>query len=321
MTETKNFPPKTVLFHEGDRYNGLYIIIKGEVEIYKQREGIDVPLTTLKGGDVLGTLTVLSKSDRTANARALSEVQCVFISPEQIDQSFQKDVPIWGQAVIKDAIARIHDLDNQLVKIKLQEKKYIQKLGNNLHLISKILSFLAFALKTGIIEEEGQVFYPMKHFYPTCEGIFLESAERIEKLMDGVFRSGLLQLQDHKKYGSVIMKPNINLVQDFIIFAVDAARKGNKDFLSLRLQPYASALIRIYKAEPQVKVYHPEDLLKLLAKQIAGKEPSLSLMQELIQAQVLKLNQDKDVSFQAQSLQKRIIFESCCRLLDEIGQS
>lgn len=69
MAETVNFKAEQLLFKEGDEGGGLYIIRRGRVRVFRERNRLEVPLAELGQDDVLGTMTLLTGEPRTAGGR------------------------------------------------------------------------------------------------------------------------------------------------------------------------------------------------------------------------------------------------------------
>ncbi len=70
-----------ILFKEGDRGDGVYIILRGEVEVYKvDRSGAEFMLTVLPAGDFVGEMALLEDKPRSAHARAKGEVLALFVT-------------------------------------------------------------------------------------------------------------------------------------------------------------------------------------------------------------------------------------------------
>src|SRR5690348_5670866 len=73
--ENQPLKKKKFLFHEGDSGDALYIIVSGELEIFKGRA--DDPqrqiLAKLGPGEYLGEMSLLENKPRFASARALSD--------------------------------------------------------------------------------------------------------------------------------------------------------------------------------------------------------------------------------------------------------
>ena len=57
MAATVNVKAGKLLFKEGDEGGGLYIIRRGRVQVFRERNDLEVQLAELGPGDVLGTMT------------------------------------------------------------------------------------------------------------------------------------------------------------------------------------------------------------------------------------------------------------------------
>src|SRR5437763_7700993 len=68
-----NLDPEQILFHEGDKGDKAYVIKAGELDIVKRAPGgREVLLAVLKSGDILGEMSLLENTPRTATVRARS---------------------------------------------------------------------------------------------------------------------------------------------------------------------------------------------------------------------------------------------------------
>ena len=77
----EKFNPGEVIFKEGEPGDKFYIILKGEVEIYKEiSEGREEVLAKLKAGDYFGEMSLIDNAPRSASARAVGEVVALTIS-------------------------------------------------------------------------------------------------------------------------------------------------------------------------------------------------------------------------------------------------
>ena len=74
------------LFAEGAAATTAYVIVSGEIEIFKQSGRRPVTLAIRKAGDVIGEMALLDDSTRSATARASSDAELVAIPKAEIDQ-------------------------------------------------------------------------------------------------------------------------------------------------------------------------------------------------------------------------------------------
>ena len=75
-----------VLFREGDPGNRLYFILRGVVQIEKVvDEANTTRLARLGSGELLGEISVMDKSPRTATATAFLDSELMVMSRQQVD--------------------------------------------------------------------------------------------------------------------------------------------------------------------------------------------------------------------------------------------
>ncbi len=65
-----HFETGEVIFHQGDVGDYLYIIVEGEVEVIKEKDGEEKKVATLGSGEFFGEIALLSHERRTATIRA-----------------------------------------------------------------------------------------------------------------------------------------------------------------------------------------------------------------------------------------------------------
>ncbi len=77
---TKEINARDFLFHQGDRGDDMYILLKGQVEVLVDSNGELARITTLGEGSVIGELAVLTSENRTATIRATEDSTLLSIS-------------------------------------------------------------------------------------------------------------------------------------------------------------------------------------------------------------------------------------------------
>jgi CRP-like cAMP-binding protein len=74
--QTMRFRTGDVVIRQGDQPDRFYIVADGEVDVVRHTaEGADVPLATLRRGEVFGEIGILEETRRTADVRASSDVE------------------------------------------------------------------------------------------------------------------------------------------------------------------------------------------------------------------------------------------------------
>jgi len=83
-----HFATGQVIFQEGMLGSNVFIILSGEVGIYRA----DAQIATCKVGDAFGEMAVLNKQPRTATATALTETRCFTLDEKQLYDFLQKHI-------------------------------------------------------------------------------------------------------------------------------------------------------------------------------------------------------------------------------------
>nr|AUN37066.1 cAMP-binding protein [uncultured bacterium] len=86
--QTLHFRQNQTIFHEGMLGSNLFIVLGGEVGIYRKTELI----ARCKTGDAFGEMAVLNHRPRTATATALSEAKCLTLDERQVNQILARGV-------------------------------------------------------------------------------------------------------------------------------------------------------------------------------------------------------------------------------------
>jgi len=68
------------IYLQGGLARNLYIILSGEVQVFRQQDGEENPVATLGAGEYFGEVSLLSGVRHTASVRALSSVNLLIMS-------------------------------------------------------------------------------------------------------------------------------------------------------------------------------------------------------------------------------------------------
>ena len=105
--------PKTlkkgeVLMKEGDPSTSLYWLQKGQMSVVRQgeEEGQEILLGFVYQGEVVGEMSFLDSSVRSATVRAESDCDLIEIPSENFEKIFNSQ-PKWMQILIKTLVERL----------------------------------------------------------------------------------------------------------------------------------------------------------------------------------------------------------------------
>ncbi len=131
MTETQNkhhtvrilkFKKGELVVKQGDYGFSLYKILKGKVMVYREIEGMEVPLATLGPGDVIGEMIFLNHAVevRYASARAAEDVELEVWHPGALSGEYAQVSPVL-KYVTDQAINRLIRMNKILEQIGVKE--------------------------------------------------------------------------------------------------------------------------------------------------------------------------------------------------------
>ena len=104
--------PGTVIIREGDEGRGLFVVLTGEVEVVKQQGGQEIPLATLKSGDVFGEISLVKGYPATATVRAAKPSTILFLDR------------IYFQRLV-DSLPEIRQLFEEISEERLQDTRLV----------------------------------------------------------------------------------------------------------------------------------------------------------------------------------------------------
>jgi CRP/FNR family transcriptional regulator, cyclic AMP receptor protein len=124
---TENHPEGTFLFHEGDKGDKFYVIIKGAVRVSQVISGAgEEALTILSKGDYFGEMALIDESPRSADVIVHENSEFLVISKKDFDELlfFDKEIAykmLW--AFVRTLSRRLRDTNDKI-------KAFLHMAGN-----------------------------------------------------------------------------------------------------------------------------------------------------------------------------------------------
>jgi len=84
------FTQGAMIFEQGADADAAYLIVEGDVEIYRGKGARQVGVATLGRGDILGEMSLIDGQPRTATARALGDVELLVIRPDDLTKRLER---------------------------------------------------------------------------------------------------------------------------------------------------------------------------------------------------------------------------------------
>lgn len=107
-----------LIFQEGDHAREFYVLLRGEVEVFKAlKGGTEARLATLSAGHWFGEMSVLDVQPRSASVRAVSTCRLLVVTARDLDALYRRDLKSYTLVVLNVAreLARRLRLVDELV--------------------------------------------------------------------------------------------------------------------------------------------------------------------------------------------------------------
>lgn len=113
--QLREFGPQEVIFREGDDSREMFIVVAGEVEIFKTSGRGEVKLARMIRGDFIGEMSLLESLPRSASARALTAVKLLAIHPGGFLLKIRRD-PTFAFELMQALSRRIRITNDSLIR-------------------------------------------------------------------------------------------------------------------------------------------------------------------------------------------------------------
>ncbi|MBN9309299.1 MAG: cyclic nucleotide-binding domain-containing protein [Devosia sp.] len=107
--------PGELIIREGAPGDALFIILSGLLEVTKHDDGREVTLATRGAGDVLGEMSLLERTPRTASVRASQQSELLWIGQEEFRKLLAKR-PEAAATLLRTVMARLRSTEASLVQ-------------------------------------------------------------------------------------------------------------------------------------------------------------------------------------------------------------
>lgn len=98
------YPKDEVILREGKTFQVLWIIARGECEVYKMvKPGVEQRLTVLDTGSIFGEMSFFQPAPHSASVRALTEVEVMRLSREEFE-TLQETSPSAVQKMLVNSV-------------------------------------------------------------------------------------------------------------------------------------------------------------------------------------------------------------------------
>ena len=120
-SSSRSFPKNTVVIHENDPADSLFIIETGKVKVYcSDKNGKEFIMNTQAEGDYFGELALLDDSSRSASVRTVEKSSFCIIYKDDFNRVLDAH-PNISRKLIQNLAARVRKLTADVKSLALQD--------------------------------------------------------------------------------------------------------------------------------------------------------------------------------------------------------
>ena len=208
MSTKKKYKAGEDIIRHGDTGNEAYVIVEGEVEVYKKFAGKKTVFTRLHAGDVFGEMASITDTVRSASIAAITDTTCLLITPETLTEQLHK-MPPWLEKIITALSSRLQSMDNLAHPLLISDCTY--EVSNQLKLLMMCY---------GVVNKDNFLSHNLPEVIYEISNNLKIPEERVRPVIAGLADINLLSIDE--KLDIVI--ENWNLFSDFVDFCKDSHR-------------------------------------------------------------------------------------------------
>jgi len=117
----RSFPKNTVVIHESDPADSLFVIESGRVKVYcSDKSGKEFIMNTQGAGDYFGELALLDDSTRSASVRTVEKCTFCIVYKDDFNQVLDQH-PNIARQLIRNLASRVRKLTADVKSLALQD--------------------------------------------------------------------------------------------------------------------------------------------------------------------------------------------------------
>lgn len=106
-----------VIIRQGDVGECMFVVQEGEVEVYVDRDGREVPLAVRGPGEMIGEMAVFEREVRSASVRARGRARLLTVDKKNFMKRISED-PALAFRILETLSRRLRELGAELARLR-----------------------------------------------------------------------------------------------------------------------------------------------------------------------------------------------------------
>ena len=103
------YPQNTIIFHQGEEGNMMFVIVEGNLQVLRTTNGIEQVLAQRSAGDFVGEMAIIESAPRSASLCAQTDVRVLAIDGETF-KGILRERPDVSFAVLRSVSRRLREM-------------------------------------------------------------------------------------------------------------------------------------------------------------------------------------------------------------------
>lgn len=254
--------PGQLLFTEGDPSNGMYLVRKGDFDIFMHKDGSDVVLAKVGPGSMIGEMAFFDKKPRSASVKATTVAEVTHISNEDFSK-LMKQIPRWFVGLMGTLSGRLRQTNERLQKVEAMRGRAFQGCLRVLHTLALLWHKDGVKEGKNFVLAKGPAIEQIQHMFP-------EEGDMAEEIIPILESNGFYD-SEKSSMGIVLTTPNRSVLMKFITYLQEFTNTNT----SLSCLPEeAIAILELLVSEAEETAYEQctiplDDIIDRLTEQNA----------------------------------------------------
>ncbi|NKB51064.1 MAG: cyclic nucleotide-binding domain-containing protein [Rhizobiaceae bacterium] len=123
------FKEGDTIISEGDEGETAFLIVYGEVEVFKGVGSKCKSMAQLSAGEIFGEMSLLDPGPRSATVKALAQTKCLATSYDDFISSFQNN-PEQAAMFMKTLVRRLRQMNDMIISLDPKKRSFRDMIGD-----------------------------------------------------------------------------------------------------------------------------------------------------------------------------------------------
>jgi CRP/FNR family cyclic AMP-dependent transcriptional regulator len=118
--------PGAPVFHEGDPGREMFVVLEGEIELYRDVRGAEAHIARASKNDWFGEMSILDVLPRSATARVVAPARLLRLTAHDLDVLYRRDPKAYTLLVLniaREMSRRLRQADALLTDMRLAQAR------------------------------------------------------------------------------------------------------------------------------------------------------------------------------------------------------